>query len=37
MMGEDSFGDFLKHVAWMFMIINSILEGIYKGKLLHQK
>jgi hypothetical protein len=37
MMGEDSFGDFLKHVAWMFMIINSTLEDTFKGKSLHQK
>jgi hypothetical protein len=31
-MDVDNYGDFLKHVEWMFMIINNILEDIYKEK-----
>jgi hypothetical protein len=28
-----NYGVFSKHVEWMFMIINNILENIYKERL----
>jgi len=37
MMEGDNFGGFLKHVVWMFMIINNILENTFKEKLQHLK